>query len=60
MIGSDMGEGAFHGGIESGSDEGMLEPVTVRAVVMDIVGGYESTPRSRASLTDCRTSSASP
>ena len=37
VIGSDVGKGPLHGGVESGGDQGVLKPVPLGIVVVDIV-----------------------
>ena len=61
IVGPFMWGRALHGGVEPGGDQGVLETVPLGIVVVDVVGcDYRSTPRSRASPTEARVSSASP
>ena len=60
MIGLYVGKGPLHGGVEPGGDQGVLEPVPLGVVVVDVVGCDYRAPRSRASPTEARVSSASP
>ena len=41
VVGLYVGKGPFHGGVEPGSNKGMLEPVPLWVVVVDVVGRDE-------------------
>ena len=41
VIGLQMGQGLVYGDVETGGDQGVLEPGTLGRVVVDVVGGHQ-------------------